>query len=121
MFPWKPLFPMCHGMENSWRNLHILQDIRLILLKFGTWGILWIASPKPTIKFVYDVIITSKLHRSTIIDISVIENVFDVILVQYFSEPQFSCLLRGITTTQNLVQFGLKEAKIGRGIGLPYC
>ena len=37
------------------------------------------------------------------------------------SEPQFSSLLRGITTTQNLVQFGLKEAKIGRGTGLPYC
>ena len=50
---------MCRGIE-KWRNLHIFQDIGLILLKFGAGGYFWILNPKSKIKFLYDVILTSK-------------------------------------------------------------
>ena len=42
------------------KNLHIFQDIGLILLKFGAEGYFWILNPKSMIKFLYDVILTSK-------------------------------------------------------------
>ena len=43
------LFWMCCGIE-KWRNLHICQDIGLILLKFGSRGYFRILKRKSTIK-----------------------------------------------------------------------
>ena len=59
------LFWLCRRIEN-WRNLHICQDISLILLKFGAGEYFWILNPKSTIKFLYDVILTSKWCESKI-------------------------------------------------------
>ena len=53
------LLCMCRGIKKG-RKLHICQDIGLILLKFGAGGYFWILSPKSTIKFLCDVIFTSK-------------------------------------------------------------
>ena len=53
------LLCMCRGIKKG-RKLHICQDIGLILLKFGAGGYFWILSRKSTIKFLCDVIFTSK-------------------------------------------------------------
>ena len=52
--------------EKKWGNLHICQDIGLILLKFGAEGYFCILSPKYTIIFLYDVIFTSKWREGKI-------------------------------------------------------
>ena len=41
---------MCRETE-KWRNLHICQNIDLILLKFGVGGYFWILNPKSTKNF----------------------------------------------------------------------
>ena len=59
------LLCMCRGIKKG-RKLHICQDIGLILLKFGAGGYFWILSPKSTIKFLCDVIFTSKWREGKI-------------------------------------------------------
>ena len=50
---------MCFGIK-KWRNMHICQDIGLVVLKFGARRYIWILNPTSKIKFSYDVILTSK-------------------------------------------------------------
>ena len=59
------LLCMCCGIK-KWGNLHICQDIGFILLYLGAEGYFWILSPKSTIKFLYDVIFTSKWREGKI-------------------------------------------------------
>ena len=57
---------MCRRIE-KWRNLHICQDIGLILLELGAGGgYFWILNPKSTIKFLCDIILTSKWRKGKI-------------------------------------------------------
>ena len=108
---------MCRGME-KWRNLHIFQDIGLILLKLGAGGYFWILNPKSMIKFLYDVILTSKWCEgkcSYIAYRKCILRQYDVTFGLIFLKTSIYLLLM---TDYHHTKFGLiraRKAKLRRG------
>ena len=105
--------------NGKWRNLHIFQDIGLILLKFGAGGYFWILNPKSTIKFLYDVILTSKwregkmpIYHSQKIHIT---SLWRHLWSNFFENVNLSSSYDGLSPYQ--IRFNLEQGKQSYGGG----
>ena len=105
---------MCRGRE-KWRNLHICQDIGLILLKFGVEGYFWILNPKSTKVYIRrhsDVKMTWRQNTHTSLAENFIWRHYDVTFCSIFLKTSIFLLL--IREYQHS-KFGLiwvKESKV---------
>ena len=111
------LLCMCRGIKKG-RKLHICQDIGLILLKFGSGGI-FVLSPKSTIKFLCDVIFTSKWREGKIpiyrLQKVHITSLWRHLLSDFFEDINLFSSYDGLSSHQ--IWFDLDEGKQSYGGG----
>ena len=109
---------MCRGSE-KWGNLHICQDIGLILLKFGVGGYFWILNPKSTKNFLYDVILTSKWREGNIpiyrLQKMHMTSLWRHLLFNFFEKVNFFSSYKGLSAHQ--IWFNLGQGKKSYGGG----
>ena len=107
---------MCRGIE-KWRNLHICQDIGLILLKFGAGGVFLDCKSKINNKIFIRRHSNVKMTWRYITYISLEENAYDVTFCPIFLKTSIYLLLM---TDYLHTKFGLiwiKETKVTEGGG----
>ena len=99
--------------------MYICQDIGLILLKFGAGGYFWILSPKSTLKFLCDVIFTSKWREGKIpiyrLQKVHITSLWRYLLSDFFENVNLFSSYDGLSSHQ--IWFDLDEGKQSYGGG----
>ena len=111
----------CVAGNRKMKKLAYFPRYWLDLAQLWRRGYFWILNPKSTIKFLFDVILTSKLREGKTAHISLTENAYYVImmspLVQFFENVTYLLLMTDYPDTK----FGLiwsKESKVMEGSGI---